>query len=151
MPKRSSDKPIRRYPLHIHIAWLFILLIVAFAAVNTWYNDRQASRMLLTASRTLFNQIGAQTAERLDNLYRNAGTAVDLLANTQLLRAQTLEQRLRSLPYLQQLLRNQPSLTAAYAGYANGDFFFAAARAQQCRISPDLHAAAGRALVVAKY
>ncbi|KPC53280.1 HD domain-containing phosphohydrolase [Amantichitinum ursilacus] len=123
MPKRSADKPIRRYPLHIHIAWLFILLIVVFAAANTWYNDRQASRMLLTASRTLFNQIGAQTAERLDNLYRNAGTSVDLLANTQLLHAQSLQQRLHSLPYLQQLLRNQPALTAAYAGYANGDFF----------------------------
>ena len=123
MRQRPADRPVRRYPLHIHIAWLFILLIVAFAAINTWYNDRQASRMLLTASRTLFNQIGAQTAERLDNLYRNAGTAADLLASERLMQASNLTQRLQSLPYLQQLLHNQTALTAAYAGYANGDFF----------------------------
>ena len=123
MRPRSAPRPVRRYPLHIHIAWLFIVLIVVFAAVNTWYNDRQASRMLLTASRTLFNQIGAQTAERLDNLYRNAGMAADLLASEPLLQAATLPERLQSVPYLQRLLRDQPAITAAYAGYANGDFF----------------------------
>ncbi len=113
----------RHYPLHIHIAWLFILLIVAYALINNWYNDRQSRRMLLSSSQTLFNEIGARTGDTVSSLYASTGLAVDLLAREKLARARTLEERLQSLPYLVQILRDQSAVTAAYAGYTNGDFF----------------------------
>ncbi|WP_283150535.1 HD domain-containing phosphohydrolase [Silvimonas soli] len=113
----------RRYPLHIHIAWLFILLIVTYAVVNNWYNDRQSRRMLLASSQELFNQIGGRTGDTVSGLYASTGLAVDLLAREKLARARSLQERLQSLAYLVQALRDQPAITAAYAGYANGDFF----------------------------
>ncbi|WP_148714596.1 HD domain-containing phosphohydrolase [Chitinolyticbacter meiyuanensis] len=112
-----------RYPLHFHIAWLFLLLITVFAAVSIIYNDRQASRMLLSASQSLFGRIGEQTAQRVNALYGGSSTVVDLLAQHDFARAGSLQARLASLPYLVRALQSQPAQSAIYAGDARGDFF----------------------------
>ncbi|TJZ74831.1 HD domain-containing phosphohydrolase [Chitiniphilus eburneus] len=112
-----------RYPLHIHIAWLFLALIVTFSSISIIYHDRQASRMILADSRVLFSRIGEQTEQRVSALYGGSGTVVRLLARHDFARATTLEQRLQSLPYLTQALASQPAQSAIYAGNDQGDFF----------------------------
>ncbi|GGP21421.1 HD domain-containing phosphohydrolase [Silvimonas iriomotensis] len=141
----------QRYPLHIHIAWLFILLILAYALVNNWYNDRQSRRMLLSSSQTLFNQIGARTGDTVSGLYASTGLAVDLLAREKLARARTLDERLQSLPYLIQILRDQAAVTAAYAGYANGDFFLLRRIPDEPTLRTPLHPPVGATLLVQSF
>ncbi|GAA5786278.1 HD domain-containing phosphohydrolase [Chitiniphilus shinanonensis] len=112
-----------RYPLHIHIAWLFLALIVTFSSISIIYHDRQASRMILSDSQLLFSRIGEQTAQRVTALYDGSGTVVRLLAHHDFAGATTLAQRLRCLPYLAQALASQPAQSAIYAGNSHGDFF----------------------------
>ncbi|HSC80911.1 MAG TPA: GAF domain-containing protein, partial [Chitinolyticbacter sp.] len=112
-----------RYPLHIHISWLFLLLITVFATVSIIYNDRQASRMLLSASQSLFGRIGEQTTQRVSALYGGSATVVDLLAQHDFARAGSLDARLVNLPYLVRALQSKPAQSAIYTGNARGDFF----------------------------
>ncbi|SMC16143.1 HD-GYP domain, c-di-GMP phosphodiesterase class II (or its inactivated variant) [Andreprevotia lacus DSM 23236] len=112
-----------RYPLHIHISTLFVALIAVFALVNITYQYRQTSRMLLSASETLFARIGAHTVQTIQSRYEPTKLAVDLLAHQQVMFAGSLRERLQSLPYFVEALRGDFGLSSVYVGYESGDFF----------------------------
>ncbi|GHD55313.1 HD domain-containing phosphohydrolase [Jeongeupia chitinilytica] len=124
MPASSIATPRRSsYPLHVHIAYLFVALITCYALVNTFYQYRSTRQMLLTATESLFGQIGSQTVRTVESIYSPALTVVDLMAQQHLMYAFSLDERLESLAYLAEALQSQPSLSAVYIGYENGDFF----------------------------
>ncbi|BCL74426.1 phosphodiesterase [Jeongeupia sp. HS-3] len=119
----AAPKRRRSYPLHLHVAYLFVALITCYALVNTYFQYRSTRQMLLAATESLFNQIGSQTVRTVEGIYAPALTVVDLLAQQHLMYAFDLDERLESLAYLTEALRSQPSLSAIYIGYENGDFF----------------------------
>ncbi|WP_432721788.1 hypothetical protein R0381_002117 [Jeongeupia wiesaeckerbachi] len=107
----------------MHISYLFVALITCYALINTYYQYRSTRLMLLTATESLFNQIGVQTVRTVEGIYAPALTVVDLLAQQNLMYAFDLDERLESLAYLTEALQSQPSLSAIYIGYESGDFF----------------------------
>ncbi len=113
----------RKFTLHIYIAALFMTLMLAFAATNITVQCLQTSRMMLSASTTLFGHIDAETRVAIASRYDGAIFAADILAQTGLVDNLSLADRLKSLPALVQSLHDQPSISAAYVGYDNGDFF----------------------------
>ncbi|AOY01674.1 HD domain-containing phosphohydrolase [Jeongeupia sp. USM3] len=124
MPEpRAATRRRLSYPLHLHIAYLFVALITVYALINTFYQYQSTRQMLLTATESLFNQIGSQTVRTVEGIYTPALTVVDLLAQQHLMYAFDLDERLESLAYLTEALQSQPSLSAIYIGYENGDFF----------------------------
>jgi len=48
---------------------------------------------------------------------------IDLLARQSVVTAQTLDERLVSLPFIREALKANAAVSAIYVGYGNGDFF----------------------------
>ncbi len=116
-------RPPRKFELHVYIATLFLTLMVGFAAINITMQYLQTRQMMLSASTTLFGHIDRETRSAIASRYDGAIFAADMLAGTDLALASSLADRLKSLPVLVQALQDQPSLSATYVGYDDGDFF----------------------------
>ncbi len=114
----------RRVPLYVHISYFFVCLIVIFAAVNLAHQYLQSRELVLKDAELRFSVIGQLTEQELEGLFRPAALSTELLAQQHLMYAKTLEERLASVPFLARLLTEQPSVSGAFAGYANGDFFW---------------------------
>lgn len=122
MPRTAAAT--RKIPLYLHIAYLFVGLLLSFAAISSAYQFYQERQMMLKGAEQQFAQVQSRAAVELEALYRPTIASVTLLAHGRLSQARSLEQRLVALPALTMALNSQPALTALYMGYANGEFFF---------------------------
>lgn len=116
---------IRHYRLHIYISTLFLALIIALAGVIITMQDRETRQMMLGVAASLFSHVNGETSKAIESRYEGAIFAADILAQSYLAEARTLPDRLKRLGLLVQVLKDQTSLSAAYVGYATGDFFLA--------------------------
>ncbi|HIC8839489.1 HD domain-containing phosphohydrolase [Aeromonas sp. 602200] len=116
---------IRRViPLYVHIAHLFLGLLLVFALITLGHQYRQTKTMLMKEAEERFTLIGQITTQALEGLFSTSALSVNLLAQQRLTEAKTLSERMASLPYMTTLLKGQPSANAVYAGYNNGDLFW---------------------------
>ncbi|QWZ95693.1 phosphodiesterase [Aeromonas sp. FDAARGOS 1411] len=116
---------IRRViPLYVHIAHLFLGLLLVFALITLSHQYRQTKTMLMKEAEERFTLIGQITTQALEGLFSTSALSVNLLAQQRLTEAKTLSERMASLPYMTTLLKGQPSANAVYAGYNNGDLFW---------------------------
>ncbi len=112
-----------RYPLHVTISVLFIILIVALGVVLSWQNYRKTSSIILTTAEQVFDQITRELVLDFNGTYHPVAGALRLLALAPVTRAATLDERLRSLRTFTVALANEPSVSGIEFGYANGDYF----------------------------
>ncbi|SPW34125.1 Uncharacterised protein [Edwardsiella tarda] len=117
-------KPSRTIPFYLHIASLFIGLLVVFSALILWYQYHASTRLLLSTTDNHYRNVALETANEMEQAYHSGALLVELLANQRINRADdTLTQRLTHLTFYITALRNSPKLTALYTGYDNGSFF----------------------------
>lgn len=143
-PRRQQG---RLYPLHIHIAFLFTLLIFVACSVIGWFNYHQSRQIILTAASDVFERTARQTADDLQGLYGPLETLVELLVHHPLADAPDLAARLQYLPMLHEVLQKNPHLSAVYTGYRNGDFFLVRSLRDQA-VADGVHAPAGAGFLV---
>lgn len=113
----------RQLPLRIHIATLFIALILLLGGAVIWNNYAETTRLMLQVADERFERIADRTSQHLRNLFTPVGVTVDLLAWQRLAFAASLEERLNSLNYLREALEQSDQVSALFIGYHNGDFF----------------------------
>ena len=113
----------RHYPLHIHIAYLFTLLIFVACSVISWFNYYQSRRIILSAASDVFESVAVKVSDDLERLYRPLETLVELLVYHPIVGATSLDRRAQYLPMLLEFLEKNRQLSAVYVGYDNGDFF----------------------------
>lgn len=113
----------RQLPLRIHIATLFIALILLLGGAVIWNNYTETTRLMLHVANERFERIADQTRQQLHNLYAPVTITVDLLAWQRLAFAHSLDERLNSLHYLREALEQAHQVSALFIGYDNGDFF----------------------------
>ncbi len=116
-------KEIKRFPLQVHIALLFLLLLTAVTALLIWHNQSGCRRIILTATDTLVDHIADQVSARLSATHGPAYMAIAVLGQSRLTRAATTGQRVAALPLMAQVLAEQPYLSAVRIAYPNGDSF----------------------------
>ena len=112
-----------RFPLHIHISTLFLILILLVGSVIGGLGYTISRDILQTSSNALSARISQQTLHEFSNIIAPAEMAVRLLSLDEITRASSLEKRLDNLDFITEALRDSPELTSLYIGYANGDFF----------------------------
>ena len=112
-----------RFPLHIHISTLFLILILSVGSIIGGLGYTISRDILKTSSDALSARISHQTLHEFSNIIAPAEMAVRLLSLDEITRASTLEKRLNNLDFITEALRDSPELTSLYIGYANGDFF----------------------------
>ena len=116
--------PVRRQlPLRLHIATLFIALILLLGATVIWNSFTKTTQLILRAADERFERIADQTGRQLQMLVTPVATTVDLLAWQRLAANGTLMERLDNLGYLSEALAQSTHLSALYIGYDDGDFF----------------------------
>ena len=113
----------RRFPLHVHISTLFIVLILLVGGVIGGLGYRSSQEILSTTAADLNTRIGRETLGEFTNLIGPAEMATRLVSHDGITRTHTLTERLNYLGFMRAALDNSAALTSIYVGYGNGDFF----------------------------
>ncbi|MDG4551194.1 MAG: HD domain-containing phosphohydrolase [Candidatus Contendobacter sp.] len=113
----------RQLPLRVHIATLFIALILLLGGAVIWNNYAETTRLMLRTADERFERIADHTARRIQTLATPVAIMVDLLAWQRLAFATSLTERLDSLGYLHEAMTESEHVSALFVGYDDGDFF----------------------------
>ncbi|HEX5389887.1 MAG TPA: HD domain-containing phosphohydrolase [Burkholderiaceae bacterium] len=113
----------RRFPLHVHVSTLFLVLILVVGALLATVNHRMSRQVMTDVANDLTERISRETLAELNNLITPVETAVDLIQYSDLVQASSLEQRLKLLPLVRSALDSSVAVTSFYVGYPSGDFF----------------------------
>jgi HD-GYP domain-containing protein (c-di-GMP phosphodiesterase class II) len=119
----KQQTPKRHFPLHIHIASLFIILILIVGVTLAWIGYRQISNLAFDNTEVLFGKTADELLLQFQKDYRPVATSVRLLANAALSDANDLEERMKYVPLLAEIIKDEPQISAFHIGYATGDFF----------------------------
>ena len=119
----NQQTPKRHYPLHIHIASLFTILILIVGVTLAWIGYRQISNLAFDNTEILFTKTADELALQFQKEYRPVATSVRLLSNAAISEADNLEERMKYLPLLAEVIKDEPQISGFHVGYANGDFF----------------------------
>ena len=119
----KQQTPRRHYPLQIHIASLFTILILIVGVTLAWIGYRQISNLAFDNTEILFTKTADELVLQFQKDYRPVATSVRLLANAAISRARNLEDRMKYTPLLAEVIRDEPQIAAFHVGYSNGDFF----------------------------
>jgi len=124
MSRSTATQPTRRFPLHIHITTLFLVLILLVGGVIAGIGFKLSRDMLETTATDLIDRIGRETRNELAALIEPAELAMNLVRYDTLSGADNFDTRSERLPFLKEALLGVSALSSIYTGYANGDFFF---------------------------
>lgn len=113
----------RRFPLHIHISTLFLVLLMIVGGVIGGLGYTVSRDILKSSASALSERIGRETLREFRGIVAPAEMATRLLSSEGVGQATSLEQRLEHLNFMHQALSHSSELTSLYVGYANGDFF----------------------------
>ncbi|WP_300453074.1 HD domain-containing phosphohydrolase [Accumulibacter sp.] len=113
----------RRYPLHLHISTLFLVLILLVCGLLGGIGYRLSSDLLEASASDLTKRISREALIEMQRLIEPAEMATRLLSLQQVGRAKSLDERLHSLEFLRRALDSSSALSSLYVGYDNGDFF----------------------------
>ena len=119
----TKQTPRKHYPLHIHIASLFTILILVIGITLAWVNYKQTSNLIFETTETLFTKTTNELELQFQKEYRPVATSVRLLASASISEADTLEERIDHMPILAEVIRDEPQIIGFQVGYANGDYF----------------------------
>ncbi|HLY55637.1 MAG TPA: HD domain-containing phosphohydrolase [Stellaceae bacterium] len=112
-----------QFPLYGYIGACFMCLLVLAAGAIIFVDYRQTKSIVLSDSATVFELIGGETRSAIELAYDRAELVADQMAAGRAAAAGTLEERLKSLPFVLETLKGDTNLSAVYLGYANGDMF----------------------------
>jgi len=119
----SGETRKKRYPLHIHIASVFVILVLIIGSTLAWVSYKQITRLTFDTTEILFAQTARELQLQFQKEYRPVTTSVRLLANAAIADANTVEERIKHIPILAEVIRNEPQITGFQIGYDNGDYF----------------------------
>jgi class 3 adenylate cyclase len=111
----------RSFPLQIHIATLFIGLGLMIGVATTVLGYLQVKELSVDAAFRIFHDFALSAANAIAQSRSSIDTSLHYIANDQLARATTLDERLQYIGTLEQVLHQTPQVAAAYIGYPNGD------------------------------
>jgi HD-GYP domain-containing protein (c-di-GMP phosphodiesterase class II)/HAMP domain-containing protein len=115
---------IRRYPLHIHISTLFLLLLLVVGGLVAGVGYKLSRDMLENSAEDLIQRISSETLRELEAVIAPAEMAVNMLSHSSINTAGKLAPRLDRMDVLREALASSSALSSIYVGYDDGDFFF---------------------------
>ncbi len=113
-----------RVPLHVHIAVLFVILILAVGGLLSGVGYKLSREMLESSADDLSWRISNETLRELGAAITPAEMAVNMLAYSPINITTSLSLRTEQLGMVREVLHSSEALSSIYFGYENGDFFF---------------------------
>jgi HD-GYP domain-containing protein (c-di-GMP phosphodiesterase class II)/HAMP domain-containing protein len=124
-PTGQDTRHALRYPLHVQIGTVMILLVVATGAVIALFSYLQTTKVILEATDQQLARVRDEVAQGLTRQSHATQSVVRRLAHAPIAAASRLDERLAWTPALLQALQDNAHLDALYIGYDDGDFFLA--------------------------
>ncbi|MEM5529971.1 HD domain-containing phosphohydrolase [Gammaproteobacteria bacterium AS21] len=133
MREKSQSSLIRifKFPLHMHIATMFIVLTIILGLVQIWFNYQKNTELIKESSIIQYEKVMERASMDLKSKYDMAANSVGIISQGGLPKAKTLDQRLQYLPVISTVLANNDAVSGFEVGYINGDFFIVRSTATQ--------------------
>ncbi|MFZ1874813.1 MAG: metal-dependent phosphohydrolase, partial [Chania sp.] len=112
-----------RYPLHIQIAALFMLLIVSIGSAIVIFSHSQLTKLTGISTNQQYQKTGQAIAVELDAVTRTMMMSVNILTDMPITEASTFEQRMAAVGKFIEILKQNDYASSIYIAYSNGDFF----------------------------
>jgi len=119
----SAGGAVRRYPLYLTLAAVFVTLFVIFGLALIGFFQSESKRIELLGADDLMDRIGRHMQTSIAELYLPAQSLVDIASKSAPLAGATLEERLVTLGALTEALRLNPHMSSIFVGYEDGEFF----------------------------
>jgi HD-GYP domain-containing protein (c-di-GMP phosphodiesterase class II)/methyl-accepting chemotaxis protein len=113
-----------RFPLHIHLSTLFILMTLLISGVIAGVGYKMSYNMLEASAQDLTQRASREIAGEIKGIIGPANMTIELLSHHRITNAKTLQERRDSSGVLQPALSDNSGLTSLFIGYDSGDFFF---------------------------
>lgn len=112
-----------RFPLHIHLSTLFILMTVIISGAIATIGYRMSYSMLEASAEDLTHRASREVIGGIRGIAAPVQTAIDIFAFGPLAQADTLKERMTRTHAMGRLLQETPGISGFYVGYESGDFF----------------------------
>lgn len=117
-------EPARKgFRLHVYIATLFLALIIVYAVVDLTLQYFKARETARNSSEKRTALIQAEVSWVIKYRYDKNKLATDILANSFINHERNFEGRSKYLGIFTEIFHNAPTISAAYIGYEDGEYF----------------------------
>jgi HD-GYP domain-containing protein (c-di-GMP phosphodiesterase class II) len=113
----------KRYPLHLTIAFAFTALLLLIGLALITFNYLETRKIAILGADDLLERTSLHLQTSIAELYVPAQNLVDVLSKAVSAEETDLEDRLANLPLFAEPLLRNPTISAVFVGYENGDFF----------------------------
>jgi HD-GYP domain-containing protein (c-di-GMP phosphodiesterase class II) len=113
----------KRYPLHLTIAFAFTALLLVIGLTLISFNYLETRKIALLGADDLLERTSLHLQTSIAELYVPAQNLVDVLSKALTAEQTELEDRLTRMPLLAEPMLRNPTISAVFVGYENGDFF----------------------------
>ena len=114
----------KRFPLHIHISTLFLMLVVVTGTLIGGVGYKLSRDILEATATDMVARVNREISGELEQIISPAEMALNLVSHSNIVQAHTLEERMAYLPLLRTVLDGSNALSSVYIGYDDGDFLF---------------------------
>ncbi len=118
MPMRQRQP----YPLHLHLSFAIVGLIVFSCLVLGGYQYSQSTQRMLQDANATFESVGRAAAAAITNELKPARTIVALMSRSSITTSNSIQARRERLPQLAAALRQNEHISAVYLGTQEGSF-----------------------------
>ena len=112
-----------RFPLHIHISTLFLVLILVVGGLVGTVGYRISQDILENSANELSTRIGRETVSDFTSIVAPAEMAARLASQGAIGETKTHDERWHFLGLMREVLHSARELTSIYIGFSSGDFF----------------------------
>jgi len=112
-----------RFPLHIHLSTLFIIMTVVVSGSIAAIGYRMSYDMLAASAEDLTHRASREVLSGIKAVTAPVHTAVDIFAFGPLAHAETLKERMVRIQAMAMALSETTGISGFYVGYESGDFF----------------------------
>lgn len=114
----------RRFPLHIHILTLFLIVVLLVGGVTAWVGYKLSCDALEASATALTEKISQNIVNEIRGVIAPAGLAAGLLGHDVVGDATNLPSRWRRLGAIRHALTSSDNFSSVFVGYESGDFLF---------------------------
>lgn len=112
-----------RFPLHVHLSSLFIVMTVVISGAIAGIGYRMSHDMLAASGEDQTQRATREVVSEIRAMVIPGHAAVEIFSASALARAKTLEERMAGIKAMSMPLRESSGLANLYVGYDTGDFF----------------------------
>ena len=110
----------RKYPLHFHIGYIFILLFIVLSSILVFINYQQTSNLIIKATEELFSEVANDVKVRFERDYKPIAASIRLLSTTAITESRSFDEKIKNLQIIAEVIEEEPQVSGFQLAYDDG-------------------------------